>query len=187
MNLIISVDDNLKLEVEQIFDSEGLDLNTAINMFLKKVCKVGSIGFLFNNSDNSNNNNLHTQTLTQQVNNVEIDKMKKSIAKRLFENDGNVVYDNYVFSSENNSTHIFWANFHYKNLEHDLSLVLNDKTRKVIHLFNIPAKKFARQDFVMRADQPDVIDLQISYNDPTFTDNRSNNSFSPYLIKSLNY
>ena len=57
---------------------------------------------------------------------------------------------------------------------------------KKLYIYLI-SRQLNENDFVMRADKPDVVDLQIAYNDPTFTDNRSHISFSRFLVKSIRY
>lgn len=175
------------IEAKNIVQEEGLNIDTAVNIFFKKIVKEGSIGFLFGRKDAEVNT---SNCISQSVNvrgPVLDNRMTKSIAKRLFMDKGVKISDNCVFASENSSTHIFWANIHNGVLSQNWSLILNDKSKKILHLLSIPAGEFDADDLVMRADKPEIIDLQIAYNDPTFTDNRSRLSFSRYLVESINY
>ena len=51
----------------------------------------------------------------------------------------------------------------------------------------IPAQSLKESDLVSRSDNEEKIDLQIAYNDVTFTDGRSKVSFADFLIKSISY
>ena len=175
------------IEAKNIVQEEGLDIDTVVNIFLKKIVKEGSIGFLFGKKDAEvNTSNCITQSINVRGPVFE-NRMTKSIAKRLFMDKGVKISDNCVFASENSSTHIFWANIHYSVLSQNWSLILNDKSKKILHLLSIPADEFDADELVMRADKPEIIDLQIAYNDPTFTDNRSGIAFNSYIVKTINY
>ena len=41
------------IEAKNIVQEEGLDIDTAVNIFFKKIVKEGSIGFLFGRKDNA--------------------------------------------------------------------------------------------------------------------------------------
>ena len=183
----IELNENIYLLAKEIIEDSGLEIDYAINIFLKKVIKENSIGFLFTKRENEVVENDSISEDVPLTNLVNVNKMTKSIAKRLFVNTGLKLCDNCIFASENMSTHIYWANMHYSILSQDWSLILNDKSSKTLYLLFIPAKTFNATDLVMRADKPEVIDLQIAYNDPTFTDNRSKMSFGEYIVKTINY
>lgn len=187
MKIEFELNEDFYIDAKNIVLEEGLDIDTVVNIFFKKIVKEGSIGFLFGRKDNEVNT---PNSVSQSVNvrgPLFDNRMTKSIAKRLFMDKGFKIGDNCVFASENSSTHIFWANIHYSVLSQNWSLILNDKSKKILHLLSIPAGEFNADDLVMRADKPEIIDLQIAYNDPTFTDNRSRLSFSKYLVESINY
>lgn len=65
--------------------------------------------------------------------------------------------------------------------------ILNDWIKGELHLFMIPAHAIDRRFMVSRVDLREKIDLQIGYNDPTFTDTRSKQSFAKYLVMSIRY
>lgn len=183
----IEINEDVYTLANEILEDEGMEFNYAVNMFLKKIIKEKSIGFLF---VKNNNCNIESNSISQDINMreiVNVNKMTKNIAKRLFSEKGYQISANYVFASENKSTHIFWANFHYSILSQDLNLILNDITNKMLYLLFIPANTINANDLVMRADKPEIVDLQIAYNDPTFTDNRSGISFSKHIIETINY
>lgn len=183
----IELNEEIYLLAKDVIEDAGLEIDNAINIFLKKIVKENSIGFLFAKNDNCN---IESNSVSHDINIreiVNVNKMTKNIAKRLFSEKGYQISLNYVFASENMSTHIFWANFHYSILSQDLTLILNDKTNKTLYLLFIPANTLNANDLVMRADKPEIVDLQIAYNDPTFTDNRSGISFSKHIIETINY
>ena len=183
----IELNEDIYALAKEVIEEEGLGINYVVNIFLKKVIREKSIGFLFS----KNENNKIESNLKSQGNNtneiVDLNKITKTIAKRLFMQNGCRISANCVFASENVSTHIFWANFNYSVLSQDLTIILNDKSKKTLHLLFIPANAINAEDLIMRADKPEVVDLQIAYNDPTFTDNRSGISFCKYIIKTINY
>lgn len=175
------------VEARSIIQEEGLDIDTVVNVFFNKIVKEGSISFLFSKKEEeSETSSIFSMSLDKNHFSMN-DRMTKSIAKRLFWEKNIRVGDNCIFASENRSTHIFWANIHYSILSQDWFLILNDRSKKLLHLISIPAGEFDADDLVMRADKPEIIDLQIAYNDPTFTDNRSGISFAQYIVKTLNY
>lgn len=183
----IEINEDVYILAKKIIEDEGVGFNYAINIFLKKIIKEKSIGFLF---EKNYNDKTEIKQISQEDNKLEmvnINKMTKSVAKRLFIDKGFKISNNYIFASENSATHIYWANMHYSILFQDWSLVLNDKSNKKLYLLFIPAETFNINDLVVRADKTEVVDLQIAYNDPTFTDNRSKISFSKYIVKTINY
>lgn len=183
MKIEFEIDENMYNNVISVLQNDGLDVNIAINIFLNKLVNAGTISFLFNNKSQD----IERKDNVVLCNNIQTSKMTKNLAKRLFSTKGIIFNNNCVFASENSSTHIFWANIHYEILSKDWYLILNDKSKEVLCLFFIPANEFCFKDFVMRADKPEIIDLQIAYNDPTFTDNRSKIEFRRYLVDSINY
>lgn len=131
---------------------------------------------------NSNATNMHS------VNSYRINKMSKSEAISCFRSNGFSVNGNITFSSENDSYgRKFWANPKADFLKYDWWLILNDIDKREIHLFFIPANSLSYRDIYPRSDKPDLIDLQINYNDYSFEDSRSKICFKKWLKKSLKY
>lgn len=114
-------------------------------------------------------------------------KMTKSKATRLFSSKGIKVSGDVTFASKNNNAYNYWANPSFELLNYDWDLILNDWINKKMYLFQIPKNTFSINDFKPRADIDQKIDLQIMYNDPTFTDNRSGISFIKFLVDELDY
>ncbi len=44
-NITICIDSDLKEQAEALFSEQGMDLNTAFNLFLKEAVRIGSIPF----------------------------------------------------------------------------------------------------------------------------------------------
>lgn len=214
MKFEIYLDENSYNSADKILREEGLNMSIAINIFLKRVIKDKSIGFIFNRENQSYSEDLPiTSTMNKtygedlstssnkstssnstfptvmQTNAYKsnISSITKSIAKRLFFEKGFNISANCTFSSENETSHVFWANPSYTVLRENWYLILNDKTKHVLNLFIIPADEIKRYELVMRNDNQNLVDLQIAYNDPTFTDNRSKISFKPYFVDKIAY
>ena len=114
-------------------------------------------------------------------------QMTKSLAIKSFTSNGNKISKCTTFASKNKTAYNYWANPSCDYLNYDWSLILNDWENKIIYLFNIPAYSIPEEELVMRSDDPSLMDLQIKYNDPAFTDNRSGISFKPYLVDEISY
>ena len=186
----IQIGEETLSKADKVLAEEGVDIDTAINMFLKKIVRENSVGFLFYREDKIPQQNINKTSYDYDLKKTEFltgTKMTKSLAKRLFLSKGINVTDDCYFASENSATHVFWANINNDILTQNWGIILNDKSKRVIYLFKIPSHEFGKDDFVMRADKPQMIDLQIAYNDPTFTDNRSHISFKPYFVDKITY
>lgn len=187
--LLLELDDNLIDEAKSIFDYYGLDIQTSIKMFLTRVTKDKSVSFLFNQA-NKAQIETSIDTVAVSSNTSLIDntvKMTKNYAIRLFTNKGYTVARSITFASKNKSAYNYWANPNFDILNEDWSLILNDNKKQKLYLFNIPAKTILKSQLTPRADIVDVIDLQIRYNDITFTDNRSGFSFAQFFVNEINY
>lgn len=93
----------------------------------------------------------------------------------------------FTFASKNKSSDKYWANPNIEFLHENWNLVLNDNTKSKWYYFQIPANTISLRQIVVRHDNPNQIDLQIRYNDSSFTDTRSGISFAKWLIKSESY
>lgn len=109
---------------------------------------------------------------------------KKAIA--LFYQSGYHFCRHITFASKTGPDY-YWANPKIEFLHGDWDLIANDWINKKLYLFRIPANAMHLSQIKTRSDQPNKIDLQIQYNDPTFTDKRSGVSFGPFFIKELDY
>ncbi len=178
-NVTLNIDSELLRQANAIFEAVGIDFSTATRMFLKKVVKEQSILFLINNIPTP------IDPLIPTADNDP--SLTKSKAKNLLRSKGYSLFYNVTFASKNKGAYNYWANPELALLDNDWSLILNDWKNRTIYLFNIPAKSIARSELVVRRDKPHLIDLQIMYEDPTFTDTRSGYSFSKYKVAEINY
>ena len=187
MDKIVRIDGTLAKEAEKVLNEVGIDLGSVVKMTLKRVVRDGNIAFLMpavapNVAEPVQNQ--ATVNLGERGNGHVI---AKSQAIALFSARGIQFNRNVTFASKNKSAYNYWANPYYRALNQDWFLILNDWIKGELHLFRIPARNLHPSMMVPRMDLPDKIDLQIGYNDPTFTDNRSKLSFAKYLVMSIRY
>ena len=64
---------------------------------------------------------------------------------------------------------------------------MNDWVNRKLYLFRIPAKTISAQDLVARNDKPNLIDIQILDDNPSFIDKRSDYSFKRFLVDNIDY
>lgn len=222
MRVDFEINEELYRQAESVFDDAGIDSETAVRMFFKRVVKEGSFAFLlqdrqpvreesvqnddanlhisrleslfdvaaqnFENASPSEKNMAFGRRFTNQNDaKTDSDRMRKSNAVRLLLSKGYDLYRTITFASKNTGAYNYWANPDDYYVKYDWSLILNDWMERKLYLFNIPAGSIADNVLVPRADKPDKIDLQIMYNDVTFTDNRSGFSFAKYLVGEVKY
>ena len=181
--IVLDFEDQIFEQANDVFESIGLDFRSATNMFLKRVIKDGSISFLFSQQTISSNKVVDNEILPS------LDKgdMTKNRAIRLFSSKGYSVGKNVTFASKNRSAYNYWANVEFGMLANDWHLILNDWINKVVYLFFIPAHSINAKELTPRSDKPFLVDLQIMFNDTTFTDNRSGFSFNKFLVETIYY
>ena len=92
-----------------------------------------------------------------------------------------------TYAAKNKTQNNYWANPNVECLYENWNLVLEDYINHKFYHFIIPANNISQNSIKVRVDKPNQIDLQIQYNDDTFTDNRSGISFAKWLIKSESY
>ena len=182
----IYIEEQLLQDAEQILEKLGLDANTVAKMALKRVVRDGGISFLI--ADLPKIEVAPTVAPpAPAISNVEQDRITKSAAANLFTSKGYTTNHNVTFASKNKVGNYYWANPLFDALKQDWYLILNDWIRKELHLFKIPIRTLKANDLVSRSDNEEKIDLQIAYNDTTFTDSRSKISFAQFLVKSIAY
>ena len=114
-------------------------------------------------------------------------RVNKSNAVVRFKEYGCAISKNVTFASSNRATNNYWANPPFDVLKQDWYLILHDRQKRELHLFAVPAGAVDAAELVCRSDREDRVDLQIYYNDPTYTDSRSKVSFAKFLVKSILY
>ena len=190
--IFLDLEEDLFEQANDIFENVGLDFQSATKMFLKRVIKEGTISFLISQKAETNFDNLITESyftkpIFHRVDKIDKGDMTKSKAVRLLVSKGHWLGHNVTFASKNRGAYNYWANVEFDMLSTDWSLILNDWINKVIYLFTIPAYTIKENELTPRSDKPYLIDLQIMYNDTTFTDNRSGYSFAKFLAEKINY
>lgn len=177
-----NVDETLLCNAEEVLDETGLDIGTAVRVMLKRVVRDGNASFLFANSriNSLGCNEEKNKISVSQGKDCRAFKMTKNKAVGLFKNNGVSIGGNVTFSSKNKASSNYWANPQFKVLDSEWFLILNDWMHRELYLFEIPARTFKHNQLISRADKR-LIDLQIMYEDNSFTDIRSKISFAQYL------
>lgn len=181
MSIILeNIDNDLLCEAEKVLECMGLDVSTAIKMLFKKIVNEKDISFLLTK--------VSMQTKTQ-VSSTEKStlKMTKNKAIYLFNSKGYKLGRNITFASKNKTAYNYWANPDVSILSSDWYLILNDWNKQELHLFYIPKNSISEFEVMPRSDKKNQIDLQIMYDDSSFTDTRSKLSFRKYLKETINY
>ena len=201
--IIFEGNEELVVEAGKILDDEGLTLEVAIRVLLKRIIKEKSMAFLLKNNLQNNNtaesfSGVCEQEVIGSANKVErssvamLDtsnekKMTKSIAIRLLRDKGFNVGKSVTYASKNRGAYNYWANPEFGMLSADWDIILHDWISKKIYLFTVPANTLHKNQLIPRSDKTYLIDLQIMYHDTTFTDNRSGVSFAKYLVGEVQY
>jgi antitoxin component of RelBE/YafQ-DinJ toxin-antitoxin module len=182
----IYVDEQLLNDAEQILEQIGLDASTVAKMALKRVVRDGGISFLVTDVPR-----IEVQAAAETVAQIpvieESGRINKSAAVNLLRRNSVYINNNVTFASKNKAGNYYWANPLFDVLKQDWYLILNDWMKKELHLFKMPAHTLKESDLVSRSDNEEKIDLQIAYNDTTFTDGRSKVSFVDFLVKTIQY
>ena len=182
----IYMEEQLLQDAEQILEKLGLDASTVAKMALKRVVRDGGISFLIADLPKIEVEPVLVPTIPVAAT-AEQGRITKSVAANLFKSKGYSTNHNVTFASKNKGGNYYWANPLFDALKQDWYLILNDWIKKELHLFKIPIHALNANDLVGRSDNEDKIDLQIAYNDTTFTDSRSKISFAQFLVKSIVY
>lgn len=183
----LNLDEDLLNASASILENVGMDIQTIVKVLLTRIVREGNVMFLFDQKKQETSNMSKEQKTI--FNAIEPDgiKMTKSRAKRLFANANIEITDTVTFASKNRAVANYWANPRFDVLKKDYTLILNDVVRKKLLLFLIPAYSIKDFELEKRHDRPERIDLQIAYNDKTYTDTRSGYSFSKFFVKEISY
>lgn len=171
------IDEELLNEATCILEDLGMDIETAIRMTLKKIVKEEGISFLVSNTQKND------RSFVGESN----EKMTKNKAIAIFRQNGITFSNNVTFASKNSRANNYWANPNFDVLKNEWYLILNDNVRKELRLFVIPENAINEFELVARSDKENLIDLQIMYDDYTYTDSRSKLSFSEFLVETIQY
>jgi antitoxin component of RelBE/YafQ-DinJ toxin-antitoxin module len=192
--LRINIDESVISSVENVIIPLGIDVEMLIQIVLNRVSREQKIDFLLStertkdSSASYNNDHLPiTNSSDTYIKKNDTREMRKSLAISMFRRKGHLSNNNITYASKNRTAYNYWANPRFEMLEEDWFLILNDWINRVLYLFKIPSGSISQDDLIARADHNDQIDLQISYNDVSFRDVRSNVFFKDYLIASEKY
>ena len=112
--------------------------------------------------------------------------MTRTQARELFKKNGYDIHSHYTFASKNSTLNVYWANPAISFLKNNWSLVLNDKSKRTLYLFDIGANSIARGELKERKDRNDI-NLNIIYGDEQFRDRDTKFSFRRFLTAKLTY
>ncbi len=200
----ISVEERIISEAGHILEGICMDVEMAVKVFLRRVMKDKSIAFLINttatNKEDDSLNNKKEKSSTEKTiglttvnpvdnftpdfSNLSGDEMSKSIALSMFRKEGLKIGKNITYASSKSS---YYANPKYECLVENWWIILNDRKREIIYLLYVPAGELAASDLEGLKNSVEKATILIRYNDPTFTDLRSEISFEKYFVKSIQY
>ncbi|MCL2675965.1 MAG: hypothetical protein FWE84_05220 [Firmicutes bacterium] len=194
-HLTISIDSSLLYDAIQAVEQIGLDLHSALRIFITRLAREQSLSFLFLGNTQSqtgvpnrervpDNFQMPHSKVREQGEKGDVTKSK---ALSLFRNAGVNFNRNVTFASKNRTAFNYWANPEFGMLKDDWFIVFNDWIKRELHLFFIPANSINASELTPRSDKEWLIDLQIMYNDNSFRDNRSGYCFAKHLIKQIKY
>lgn len=186
--LIINIDDALLEDAIKALEQWGIDIQTAVKIFITRLAKEQTLSFLLSGKSQpqisvsrEGISNFQSKPYEPSVKG----DMTKSRALSLFRSKGVLFNRNITFASKNRTANNYWANPKYIMLKDDWYLILNNWIKRELYLFCMPANTINESELTPRNNN--LIDLQIMYNDKSFTDIRSGYSFAKYLIEQINY
>ena len=177
--VIIEIQDEILHQATEIIEELGLDVESSIRVFLKRVVREHSLAFVLSNSTGNGIPNQVVEGRVLKAESPKIDRgeMRKSLAMKMFRERGKYIDRNITYSSKNRTTYNYWANPDFAVLEEDWTLILNDWVNHKLYLFRIPAKTISANELIARNDKPNLIDIQILEDNPNFVDRRSEYCF----------
>ena len=186
--IVMEIPDELLHDSCKVLGDLGLNVESAVKMVLKRISKDQSIDFIIQKKIENGNSQGTCQVPTLVPNeDLETSRLTKTLAVRLFKEKNFFIGKNVTFASKNRAANNYWANPDFSVLNEDWYLILNDWIKRKAYLFVIPANTINPNQLVCRSDKRSAVDLQIAYNDPSYTDNRSDFCFKKYLIDSIQY
>lgn len=188
--IVIEVQEDTLDQATGVLEDLGLDVESAVRMFLKRVVKDQSVAFVLPNANAVRvSKRVVERVAPQTTETVKVDRgeMRKTLAVKMFKERGRYIDKNVTYSSKNRTTYNYWSNPNFSVLEEDWTLILNDWVNHKLYLFRIPRNSISASELVGRNDQPDLIDIQILEDNPNFVDRRSDFSFRQFLVDEINY
>lgn len=188
--IVIEVQEDTLDQATGVLDDLGLDVESAVRMFLRRVVKDQSVAFVLPNANAVRvSKPVVERVAPQTTETVKVDRgeMRKTLAVKMFKERGRYIDKNVTYSSKNRTTYNYWSNPNFSVLEEDWTLILNDWVNHKLYLFRIPRNSISASELVGRNDQPDLIDIQILEDNPNFIDRRSDFSFRRFLVDEIDY
>ena len=187
--MLVELPEDTLDQATEILEDLGLDVESAIRMFLKRVVRDQSVAFVLPAPNKVKQSSTVVENIVPQVETVKIDRgdMRKTLAIKMFKERGRYVDRNVTYSSKNRTTYNYWSNPNFSVLEEDWSLILNDWVNHKLYLFRIPRRSIHKSELVPRNDQRELVDLQILEDNPNFVDKRSEYSFRRFLVDEIDY
>ena len=188
--IVIEVQEDTLDQATGVLEDLGLDVESAVRMFLKRVVKDQSVAFVLPNANAVRvSKPVVERVAPQTMETVKVDRgeMRKTLAVKMFKERGRYIDKNVTYSSKNRTTYNYWSNPNFSVLEEDWTLILNDWVNHKLYLFRIPRNSISASELVGRNDQPDLIDIQILEDNPNFIDRRSDFSFRRFLVDEIDY
>lgn len=188
--IVIEVQEDTLSVVTDVLEDLGLDVESAIRMFMKRVAKEKSLGFVLTSTNDVVAPKPiieHATHPIKRTTTVDKGEMRKSIAIKMFRGRGRHIDRSVTYSSINRTTYNYWSNPNFAFLDEDWTLILNDWINRKLYLFKIPCNAIDASELVGRNDQPDLIDIQILGDNPNFVDTRSGFGFRKFLVDEIDY
>ena len=188
--VFIEIQEDTLNQVNNVLDDLGLDIESAIRMFLRRIVRDQSVAFVLNNNGTIASVPqpiIENNTFQSDVVKIDRGEMRKMLAIKMFKERGKIIDKNVTYSSKNRTTYNYWSNPNFSVLDENWSLILNDWVNRKLYLFNIPSRSISASQLVPRNDQKDLIDIQILENDPNFVDKRSGFGFKRFLADEIDY
>ena len=188
--VFIEIQEDTLNQVNNVLDDLGLDIESAIRMFLRRIVRDQSVAFVLNNNGTIASVPqpiIENNTFQSDVVKIDRGEMRKMLAIKMFKERGKIIDKNVTYSSKNRTTYNYWSNPNFSVLDENWSLILNDWVNLKLYLFNIPSRSISASQLVPRNDQKDLIDIQILENDPNFVDKRSGFGFKRFLADEIDY
>ena len=188
--VFIEIQEDTLNQVNNVLDDLGLDIESAIRMFLRRIVRDQSVAFVLNNNGTIASVPqpiIENNTFQSDVVKIDRGEMRKMLAIKMFKERGKNIDKNVTYSSKNRTTYNYWSNPNFSVLDENWSLILNDWVNRKLYLFNIPSHSISASQLVPRNDQKDLIDIQILENDPNFVDKRSGFGFKCFLTDEIDY
>ena len=184
--LSVEIQEDIINNAEEILENVGLDVETAVKMFLKRIVREQSVAFILQNTNVVQDIPKSTVTVQNEVVKTYRGEMRKNLAVKMFRERGVCISRNITYSSKNRTTFNYWSNPDFSVLVEDWTFILNDWVNRRLYLFGIPGKAISEAQLVARNDKKELIDIQILDNQ-NFMDKRSGFSFRPFLVDEIEY